>query len=94
MDKCEYDVKNLTTPEIEQMTKKLSNELKRRKEQEKILLIHNICTAMNELHAKYPEVTLSVEYRCPECGIDDGFDVIDYFCSLNNMSEKDFNGVF
>lgn len=75
-----FDLSKMSFEELQELhdaTGRVMDEHKNRRCQE---LIQNVCDAMNALASEFPLVELRVNYRCPECDIDDDLDVMDYFC--------------
>lgn len=76
-----FDLDKMSFEELQQIHDAINMEMKERKEHRYQELVQNVCDAMNALASEFPSAELRVDFRCSECGIDDGLDVMDYFCN-------------
>ena len=77
-----FDLDKMSFEELQQLHDAINMEMKERKDHRYQELVQNVCDAMNALASEFPSAELCVDFRCPECecDVDDGLDVMDYFC--------------
>ena len=80
----------LSSDALKELKEKIEKELKSRENVRREELIKNVCDAMNALYAEFPSVELRAVGKCEYCEAEDDFDIIEYFCSGNKLSPKDF----
>ena len=84
------DIERMSTNEINAFVSECKIELEKRSSARRDELIQAVCDAMNTLHKEFPMVELRMDFQCPECALDDDFDVMEYFCGSKQMTPKDF----
>jgi hypothetical protein len=84
------DIERMSSDELNALVSECKIELEKRSNARRDELIQAVCDAMNTLHKEFPMVELRMDFQCPECALDDDFDVMEYFCGGNQMTSKDF----
>jgi hypothetical protein len=84
------DIERMSSNELNALISECKTELEKRFSARRDELIQAVCNAMNTLHEEFPMVELRMVYQCPECALDDDFDVIEYFCGGKSMSIENF----
>lgn len=84
------DIERMSTNEIAALVAECKIELEKRSNLRKEELIQAVCDAMNALHQEFPFVELRMNTQCPECTLDEDYDVMEYFCNGKQMTRHDF----
>lgn len=90
MELSQFEIKKATYGDLRAMISICEQELKMRDATRRDELVQAVCDAMNTLHKEFPTVELRMNFQCPECALDDDFDVMEYFCGDKQMNRKDF----
>lgn len=90
MELSKFEIKGASSGDLKAMISMCEQELKIRDAARRDELVQAVCDAMNTLHKEFPMVELRMDFQCPECAMDDDFDVMEYFCGGKQMTSKDF----
>lgn len=85
-----FNIKQMNDDELRTLAAAINSEIQERKVERREELIANACNAMNQLAKEFPLVELRMSFQCPECTLDEDFDVMEYFCHGKQMVPGDF----